>query len=219
MEIKTQYNTYTTNFKAKLVASTQNYIRGTTTNIDIFKLSREDKHFLKLLQDKVSIKEFCPNLAKDIQERWQKVFNYCIEGARENYIDSYIAISEGRPCGIMTSFNESAKNYFLDGISSIPNKTGKKINLAGDTLLYQLFLNAKRNKGQNITLKAIHNGPKDVVKKYKSLGFTEIDSDGHYTLMHCNKHKVMSQINKFSEQINYKEAKDDEFCDLEQFLD
>ena len=67
-------------------------------------------------------------------------------------------------------------------------------------------------------LNAIHNGPVDVVKKYKSLGFTEITANDGYTAMACNKFKVTEQINNFKRNIEYEEIEPEQ-VNLEEYLD
>ena len=81
------------NFKAIKIAQTQNCVRGNITNIDIFKLTKEDNSFLEKLKE-TSIKKLCPNLKEDIQERWQKVLNYCLEVTKRIYNTTYVAVSE-----------------------------------------------------------------------------------------------------------------------------
>lgn len=203
------------NFKAIKIAQTQNCVRENITNIDIFKLTKEDNSFLEKLKE-TSIKKLCPNLKEDIQERWQKVLNYCLEVSKRIYNTTYVAVSENNVCGIMVIDKDYRKHVILDGICAIPNKNGEKTNLAGQTLLYQLFKSSsKEDKG--IQLDAIHNGPVDVVKKYKNLGFIINSETANYTEMSCNKHKVREQLNNFEKQINYTPIQE-EHVNLEQLI-
>ena len=161
-------------FKATKIASTYNYVRGTTC-IDIFKLSSEDKNFLHKLSERILIKNLCPKLKASFQERWQKVFDYCIQEAKEKENQTYIAISNYTPCASLTYSNDGSKNNYLNGVCSIPNPKGKKVPLAGQTLIYQLFLDSyKELDKKGIVLEAIHNGPVNVVQKYEKMGFTKI---------------------------------------------
>ena len=204
-------------FKAIKVANTLNKIKGVTTEIEIYQLTKEDKNFLQKLENRISIKKLCPNLKDEIQQRWQQVFNYCIQEAKESFNKTFITISDGIPCGILTLFEDCGKNLEFLGISSIPNQFGKKVNFGGQTLLYQLFKEAEK-EGKGIQLQAIHNGPVDVVKKYKDLGFITIGASEKYTDMECNRYKVKEQLNKFKELIVYSPKKGEK-TNLEQFLD
>lgn len=217
MQISNQYY-ITPNFKATKIATAYNYARGNTA-IDIFKLSKRDITFLEKLSQKISIKELCPKLMRDVQERWQRVFDYCIQEAKEADNLTYIAVSEGVPCGILTYHEESSKNNFLDGISAIPSIYGKKTPLAGDTLLYQLYRDSSLGSSRKgIVLEAVHNGPVDVVKKYEEIGFTPITADENYTKMACNKFKVTEQINNFKRNIDYEEIEPEQ-VNLEEYID
>ena len=102
MKITNSTNYNLTSFKATKVARTQNFLHGVTTEIELYKLGREDKRFLQEWLKKVDFKKLCPKLSKTMQERWQKVFNYCVNQAEDSIHTSYIAISENKPCGIIT---------------------------------------------------------------------------------------------------------------------
>ena len=217
MQITNRYHYYT-NFKATKVATAYNYAHGNTA-IDIFKMSQSDKVFLEKLSKKVSIKESCPKLLQSVQERWQKVFDYCIQEAKEPDNCTYLAVSEGRPCGILTYHEESSKNNYLDGVCAIPDSKGKKIPLTGRSLLYQLFKDSSGQKEKKgIILDAIHDGPIDVVQMYEGLNFTPIAANDKYTIMSCNKFKVAKEIDNFKRNIEYH---DDyvEHVNLEEILD
>ena len=201
-----QYS-HTPNFRAIKIAQTKNYVRGEITNIDIFKLTKEDSSLYEKLKE-ISRKKLFPSLEKDIQERWQKVFNYCIETMKEHCNTVYLALSENNPCGIMVIDKDCKKNIFLHGISAVPRKDGKKTNLAGQTLLYQLFKTGSQ-ESKGIKLEAIHNGPVDVVKKYQDLGFTINSESSNYTEMSCNKYKVEEQLKKFAKQIEYNSSNEE----------
>lgn len=208
---------YSLNFKATKVATTYNYVRG-NTSIDVFRLSTEDKKFLDKLLEKISIKNLCPKLSESVQSRWQKVFDYCIQEAKENLSQSYIAITNGKPCGILTYRDDGMRNNFLSGVCSIPNPNGKKTPLAGHTLLYQIFKDSSEQSPQRgIVLEAIHNGPVDVVKKYEDIGFTQIAEIEDYTVMSCNKFKVTNELKNFEKQIEY-ESVEPEKVNLESLL-
>ncbi len=217
MQISNNLN-FDLSFKATKIATTYNYVRGNTA-IDIFRLSQKDEPFLEKLSQKVSIKNLCPKLLQSVQERWQKVFEYCIQEAKDPDNYTYVAFSSGTPCAILTYHEDDAKNNYLDGVSAIPDYRGKKTPLAGNTLLYQLFKDsgeAQNKKG--IILEAVHDGPVDVVKLYENLGFTKISADEKYTFMSCNKFKVAKEIDSFKKNIDYEEI-NEENINLEEYID
>lgn len=212
------HNNYSTSFKATKIATTKNFAHGKTF-IDIYKLSSEDKNFLEKLANKISIKDLCPTLSESVQARWQKVFNYCLQEAKETFSHSYIAISDNKPCGILTYLEKGNKNNFLSGVCAIPDVYGNKTPLTGVTLLYQMFKDCTiKNAEKGITLEAIHNGPVDVVKKYEKLGFTKNSELKYYTVMSINKFKVQKALNNLQKQIEY--IKDEQHSiNLDLFLD
>ncbi len=217
MKITNSTNYNLTSFKATKVATTQNLIGEVTTEIELYKLGREDKRFLQEWLKKVDFKKLCPNLSEVLQKRWQKVFNYCISQAEDIDHTSYVAISENKPCGILTFVEDNT--YFLDGICSVPNEFGKKVNLVGKTLFYQVFKDAKADDAKGIDLKAINDGPFDVVGKYEKLGFKrEHCPNDEYTKMHCNKHKIATQLHELPYEIDYVES-EPEKVNLNNFLD
>ena len=216
MKITNSTNYNLTNFKATRVATTQNFLRGVTTEIELYRLGKEDRRFLQEWLKRVDFKKLCPNLSKTLQERWQKVFNYCINQAEDINHTSYIAVSDEKPCGILT-FVENM-TYFLDGICAVPNKYGKKTNLVGKTLFYQIFKDAQESRAKGIDLKAINDGPFDVVEKYEALGFKkEYCPTDEYTKMHCNKHKIATQLHELPFDIDYTET-EPEKVNLNSFL-
>ena len=61
MNISNQ-NNYRPNFKAIKVATTQNIIGKKATNIDLYRIQKEDRDFLLNLKNKIDYKKFFPNL-------------------------------------------------------------------------------------------------------------------------------------------------------------
>jgi hypothetical protein len=212
------YNNYSTSFKATKIATAKNFARGKTI-IDIYKLSIEDKNFLEKLGNKISIKDLCPTLSESIQARWQKLFNYCIQEAKETGSHTYIAISDNKPCRILSYLEKGNKNNFLSGVCAIPDVYGNKTPLTGLTLLFQMFKDCTiKNAEKGIILEAIHNGPVDVLKKYEELGFTKNTELKDYTVMSSNKFKIKEALHKLQKQIEYIEEKQ-QAIDLDLFLD
>lgn len=217
MKINNSTNYYNQSFKAVRVANTQNFLHGVGTDIELYKLGREDKRFLQEWLKKVDFKKLCPKLSQVLQERWQKVFAYCVAMAQDFDHTSYVAVSDNKPCGILTFIKD--RSFYLDGICAVPTEVGQKVNLTGKTLFYQIFKDAQEDDAKEIVLKAINDGPFDVVDKYEKLGFKrEYSADDEYTVMHCNKHKIATQLRELPFEIDYYEA-DTEKVNLNEFLD
>ena len=201
------------NFKAIKVAETKNVFRNISTNIDIYKLNFNDKKNLDLLCDKVDFKECLNNLSEYDRNRWKKVFEYTIESAKSKDSNAFLAISNEKPCGIISFFEDKNKIY-LDSICAIPQKNSKRVNYVGSTLFYQLFKFADEAKSKCIDLLAVANGPIDVISKYVSKGFRKQGMDGEYVKMSCNKYKIKEQLHELSQNIEYKKCNKSDNVDL-----
>lgn len=196
-------------FKAIKVASLKNRVLENASNIDIYQIRSEDYGYIQTLSRKINYKTLCPQLAKDLQERWQKIFQYCISKVQDFGNISYLAVQDRKPCGILTYYND--REFQLDGICSIPNKDGQKIHLSGKSLLYKLFKDAESNDVKGIKLDAVTDGPYNVIDKYEKLGFKPLgyemsDENTLYLKMYCNKHKIKAQLHEFPYEIEYNEA-------------
>ncbi len=204
------------NFKATRVATTSNVLNNFQTEIQIFKIGHEDKTFLQKLKDKINYQELCPKLSADLQKRWQRVFNYCISKASELGNTTYLAFHKDMPCGILTYGCDGNKILF-DGVCSIP-QGNKKVPFTGQTLIYQLFKDASDKKAKTIELKAVTDGPFDVVSKYEELGFKADPTSGYYTNMRCNKYNISEQLKIFQSGIIYQNCNPQKI-NLEPYID
>lgn len=172
------------------------------TNIDIFRIDKHDKNFLKLLCKDINMENRMPGLTKYEYERWHEMLELAVDEASKESNTSYIASVNDRACGII-SFNEGRKKFHLHCICTWPVEFGEKVKFAGKSLFYQMFKNfADQNSGK-IELEAITNGPYDTVNKYKKLGFKEITSEGHKVLMETNKYEVKNTLNNLKRMLNY----------------
>lgn len=215
MQINSYSLNFTPNFKAIRTAQIQSRIAHKPATIDLFKITKEDRPFLVKFLVNTSFKTLCPQLAEYARDRWQKIFNYCIDCALENENTTYIALSENKPCGILTYQKDT--NTVLDGICAIPNENGEKVPFSGLSLFYQFFLDNLSNKTEGIDLEAITDGPFNVVKKYEQLGFKQEGFINQYIKMHCNKFKIKEQLQKLSSLLDYTET-EPEKTDLNIFL-
>lgn len=203
-----QSNNYLTNFKAFKVATTQNTVGKVVTNIDLYQLEKSDKKFLSSLKTKIDIKKLFPKLDTLALDRWQHLFEYCINTFVDSFDDvntTYLAVKGNKPCGILT-YTDKGSEYYLDGICSIPIEVNKKENFVGQTLFLQFFKDFQHNNIKKATLSAVNDGPFNVVDKYKKLGFVKDMTTYPYSKMACNKYKVKEQIGNLSEVIKYSEV-------------
>lgn len=205
------------NFKAIPLAKTKNKFKGFTTKIDLYELTKSDRRFIENL---AANSDFSTNLAKMDEfdrKRWKKVFDYTIEAAQNPDNQSIIAFSDNKPCGILSFFDE-VSSLFLDAVCAIPQHGGKKVNLGGTTLIYQLFKFAENYKVKNITLSAVTDGPFDVISKYKKLGFKDLGMEGDYVKMSCSQFKIKEKLKELSSIIDYKSVNNPEKINLEDLV-
>ena len=210
----TQYSN--PNFGALKVATAKNWVKGAETTIDIYKLTKRDEKFLDALEASTNYKELVPNISEDMQNRWQKIFHYCIEEVKDGFNQSYIAICQNRPCGISTYYTNETFSY-LDGVCKIPTPTADNIYLAGKSLILNFFKSAQNANSKTVKLDAVKDGPVDVISLYEKLGFKKVfncDGDNNYQPMEMNKFKLKEQVKNLENIIDYKEYKNQEDVNL-----
>lgn len=205
MEVNFYNTNYAPNFGAHKIAKAKNTINGVTTHIDIYKLKPSDKPFLKKLLEKISIKEMYPHLEDGQVKIWQDMVRYSIFNAISPMHSSYLAMCNNAPCGVATCTEGKVLNV-LD-ISSIPVDKNKKANLSGLTMLYHLFLNAKKNNTEKIALEALKSSPGNPVQKYSQLGLKKVEEGTRYIQMECDSANIDKQINTLKTKIQYRECK------------
>ena len=193
------------NFCAIKVAEVKGSVMPNMPKFDIFKIEENDRVFLSSLKRSVKYKDYFSKMSEAAIARWQKIFNYCIDTAVANENTTYLAFWGKYPCGIMTYQDESP--IILDGICSIPVEKDKKLPFVGKALFYQIFKDAIEADAKGIKLKAVTDGPYDVIKKYEKLGFKKEYTDtAEYVDMSCNKHKVKEQLKEFPFEVDYWEC-------------
>lgn len=197
------------NFQAHKIANIVANEKGRiVSNMDIYRIERSDMLFLEKLKTKTNFKTLCPKLTEFLQKRWQRVFEYCIGCAHDSENRTYIAVQDDKPCGILTYTPNST--YFLEGICSIPQNKGKKVPFAGSALFYQIFKDAEQDSASGIELKAITNGPFDVIKKYEKLGFKQEKNADilSFIKMSCGKYKIKEQLKELPYRFDYTAIED-----------
>lgn len=216
---KTNYS-YTPNFRAIKIASTKNFVNNLTIPIDIYKINpKTDNIFLKNWQKKVDFKKLFPQMPEFDSSRIKRIFDYTINSAAGIDYTTYVAISNNKPCGIISYIQSNQGNTFIDGLCSIPIEINKKVRKTGSTLLLQTFKDASKNNSKEIVLDAVNNGPFNIIRKYEAFGFKKYSISNDYTNMRCNKYKREEQIRQFERDIEYIPENLDENTDLNQFID
>ena len=175
--------------------------------------------FLSKWKQKVDIQTLFPKLPDFDKARWQQVFNYSIDSAADRDFTAYVAVSNNKPCGVISYLHNGINNIFIDGICSIPVDTDKKVPFVGTTLIYQAFKDAQAKNSKEIILDAVNNGPFNIIEKYKSFGF-KINSVGDkYTNMRCKERQRDEQLKNLEKIIDYIPCESEENIDLTQFID
>ena len=210
-------NKVTPAFGAIPIARTKNKFKGLTTKIDLYELTKSDRKFIENLSLDTDFNKNLSKMEEFDRNRWKKVFDYTIESAQNTENQSVIAFSGHKPCGILSFFDE-VSSIFLDAVCAIPQHGGKKVNLGGTTLIYQLFKFAESYKVKNITLSAVTDGPFDVISKYKRLGFKDLGMEGNYVKMSCNQYKIKEKLKELSLIIEYEPVKNPEKVNLEDLI-
>lgn len=204
-----------TNFGAIKVATATNYVKGMESPIDIYQLTKKDGEFIDFLEQSTDFHTIATNLRKDMQERWQKVFHYCIEEIKDGYNQNYVAIAKNKPCGILTYYANGSSSY-LDGVCKIPTLE-ENIHLTGKTLILKFLKAAQSANSKTIHLDAVKDGPFDVISMYEKLGFKKVfhaQDNGKYQSMEINKFKLKEQIKELEKFIKYKEESNSDEVNL-----
>ena len=209
------------NFRAVKVGSARNIINGVTTDIDVYQLYKKDLAFLEKLAETTDFNKLPLKLSAKMCKRWQHILNYCVTRTfKKEDNTTFVAVNQNKICGIMTCAKPENNILDLEGICSIPKRNGKRVPLLGKTLFYYLFKNAKDDGISGISLKAIKDGPFDLVQKYEGIGFkTCKNADEEYVHMFCNKHKIAEQLNELPFLINFVFKRDNKQTNLLKFLD
>lgn len=163
-----------------------------------------DYKFLKALPINIKMNELMPNLSKDEYSRWDEMLQYAVDNALNPKNITYIESINNKPCGIITF--QPGKITKLDCICTWPVEFGKKVQLAGKNLFYQMFTDFQKIKGKKITLEAITNGPYNTVKKYQALGFVPIETYPTKVKMETSAAKVKETLKTLSKSISYETA-------------
>lgn len=206
MLIKSEQYSYKPQFKAQKIAKVKNCYQGLTTHIDIYRIDKNDKKFLEKLLNNIDFKILLPKLSSEMQKLYQDIFRATVYNAMEADNVSYIALNNNIPCGLFAL--KPGKNMnFLD-LVSIPVDKNKTINLVGQTLLYQGFLDSKKINANKIQIEAVKNSIGNPVQKYREWGLVEVTSGDRYVQMECDKPNINKQLKRFAQKIQYRKVKE-----------
>lgn len=200
-------------FGALKIATIKNSGRNT---IDIYKLTEKDDDFIDFLDSTTDYNKIAPDLPEDMRARWQKIFHYCIEEIRDGFNQNFVAISNKKPCGILTGYCNETSSY-LDGVCKIPSEENKNLRNAGKSLILHFLKTAQKANSKTISLDAVKDGPFDVISMYEKLNFKKVfpaEDSGKYQPMEMNKYKLKEQIKSLESKFNYKEEKSREEVNL-----
>lgn len=173
-------------------------------NLKLYRISDfNDKNYLNTLVTKIKTQELMPKLSKAETDRWDEMIQYAVNNAHNPDNITYLETFDNKPCGIIT-FRLGKNLSILDCITTFPVEVGKKVQLAGKTLFYQMFKDFQAIKSKKLELEAITNGPFDTVKKYKELGFKKTSKVyPTKTVMETNSSKIDEIFKKLSSLIDY----------------
>ncbi len=205
MKVDFQNNRFSPSYRAIRIARTKGLADISLKEVELYRLYRGDRPFLQKLAESVSYKKLMPALSRDLQDRWQKILNYCITRAFREDNSSYIFTSSDKICGIMTYHNDY-NVINLDGVCSIPIDKNERVKRLRKTMFYQLFKDANESNMKGVHLDAITDGPFDLIAKYEELGFREDKKPSKYISMFCNKHKIAEQLRELPFEIEYIET-------------
>lgn len=209
---------YNPNFQARQLARTVNHVGKLDTKIDLWQVSGRDEFVLKRILRTTDMAKLMPEVPLKESKRWKEMLEIAVDDTVSKGTKSFLAVSEGKPCGIM-SVVEGKNHFYTSCVCTWPIECGKKVKLAGKTLFYQLFKSFEDTKAKTISLKAIQDGPFETVPKYKSLGFNVSNYD-RLVEMETNKSRVKQTCAKLDEMIDYvpvKDGKDENLFDVLKF--
>lgn len=168
-------------------------------------LDNSDKNYLSILANEIETRELMPNLSKTDTDRWDEMLQYAVNHAYNKDNITYLETYNDKPCGIIT-FRLGKNLSILDCITTFPVEIGKKVQLAGKTLFYQVFKDFLGAKSKKLELEAITNGPFDTIKKYEELGLKKTSKVyPTKTVMDTNATKIKETLKKLDSIIDYEE--------------
>lgn len=206
-------------FKAVHISAVRNFTENIEKTINLYELNgKYDKSFLKLLPQKIKMEKFMRDLTAPAYSRWQEMLQYAVDNALKIDHQSYLAVTDNKPCGILV-FLPGKNKFHLDCICTWPVEYGKKVKLAGSTLFAQLFKKFSGSKAQKLNLEAITNGPYDTVSKYKKLGFIECGGEGSKIFMETNTQRAGKKLKELEEIIHFENINDNTNQKLTEMLE
>ena len=193
------------NFKAHKIAHAKSSINGVTANFEIYRLQKRDRAFLRKLLETISIRTLMPNISSQAAETWQNILQNGIFNAMSPLNRSFLAISENKPCGIIT-YRKGQTTNLID-LCSIPIETNKKALLCGKTMILHFLQDIQKSHSKNIKLEAVKSSHGNPAALYESLGFETIDIGNRYIEMACSRDNINKQATKLKKNIQITKCK------------
>lgn len=201
MQVQNNFNT-TPNFNGIHVARSTNVVDGVKTTIDLYKTTFKDESFMLRLRDKIYPQSLMPDkrLSQLQFDRWRFMVEYAITKGFSRGEECYLAAVNKKPCGVI-SYKNKSNRFYLDGICTWPVEVGKKVKMAGQTLIKHMFEDFKESEANLIDLTAITDGPYSAVSKYMRLGFKQTGGEDGVVTMRTNRETVDKTLEKLNQSI------------------
>lgn len=185
--------------------------------ITIYELNSSDRPYLKKLSNNLNLKALNPN-EKSYKEysEWRNI----IEGGilRAGHMPTYLAVSDKRPCGIM-SCNIFAKGVnFLSILATWPMLPDKKVKYAGSSLVVKLIKDSIKAGSTQIDVAPATCAPngKNCKTFYQQIGFKkDLNDDIYMALKDSDFH---SALERFKTKFDYKTLENRPNYDLNSIL-
>ena len=198
-----------------------------SSDIFIYKLERSDQNFLQKLLKKLNLNKLAPEIKDPEQQTsWKELIEKAIDTINYPKAKVYLAVSEKRPCGILSELNYfdsgiNTNTKYINYFATWPDKPNHNVKCAGKSLLRTVFDNAE-NDGLGISLKTCPTGPKgnrDGGKFYEDFGFKYVAPQISTKMLLPQNEVTPTILEKFFPIIDFEKTLDTQSIDLEKTLD
>lgn len=185
-----------TSFGAIHISNIRTISKNIQPDLQVYKLSKDDKKFIKSLSESIKVKDLMPDIPFYKLDVWQELFNIASWQVLDSRKTGVMITSNKKPCGLM-AFTPS----HLDIICTWPIETGKKVPFAGTALMKTLFEEFIKRENFFLTLNAVTNGPFSNVSKFTRLGFKQTGGENHITSMRTNRNKILEVLQDLNKSL------------------
>lgn len=182
------------NFKGLHIAQCKGLTKtGEAPIIDFYKVTKEDKPLILKLRN------------QDVFGKYRKLADDAIDDALDcHQLDSFIAVSKGKPCGIITGITFGKEECHLFNFLTWSSDVAGKIKNAGEGLLTVFFDNAIKKQADKIQLDALSKSHSKCSEFYEQSGF-KADLNQQYkslNLIHMELTNTKEALNKKTKELN-----------------